>query len=419
MKKWLRFFCLGFFSDKISREGAKRGYTNFLLGLVIALLLLWAGYVGGDILPMSAHYRNSPDFTATVETLLANPDSRIDAEIKDGVLLAGKGGEYTGGLLVNTLESEADRQTYSQTGYNVVVDMHPADALAEVEAYCLSNDGENLKISYEEYLSLSTVARMNFDFHLRYTGNELILTDEIVEEYLKYLADVGKEVGFTESELTEEEYNRAVYELYFESYYPEITAYESTSKVPLLRNYYYHNYISQGLTKYIIIFNDYIAASFETEGGITRSFYGFFDGMDDGAVASDGDADGFLIKAICSIAPLTVYAYAMNIFALIPFIALMPLVVTLLAYSILRLSGAESISTFGAMFKILSSYVWFSGVISAILTVILAFFLSPNVTSALPPVLFFLALAARSVIFTVGEIRAYKKQNEETVLTEA
>jgi hypothetical protein len=422
MKKWLRFFCVGFFSDRISMEGAKRGYTNFLLALILALLFLWAGYVGGDMLPMMAHYKNSPDLISTVETLFANadPDIRIDAEIKDGVLLAGKGGEYTACLLVNTLENEADRQNYSACGYDVVVDTRPADALAEFEAYYLSNDGQNLKISYEEYLSLGAVAKMNFDFHLDYTGNELKLTDEMVLGYLEYLTGIGKEVNFTLGEMTTEEYNRAVYELYFESYYPEITSYESTSKVPLLRNYYYHNYISQGLTKYLFIFDDYMTVSFETNGGISHSFYGFCNNMDDGAVCRDGSTEGFIKGAIHSIAPLTIYAYAMNIFSLIPFIALMPLVVTLLAYSILKLSGIESIKSFGAMFKILGSYVWMSGLVSALLTLILSFFLQPNIVSTLPLVLFFVTLAVRSVIFAVREVRSFIKQTEEeTVLREA
>ena len=415
MKKWLRFFCLGFFSDRISRDGAKRGYANFLLALILAITFLWAGYVGGDILPLMAHYRNSPDLSATVDRVF----SSVDAEVRDGVLLAGKNGEYRVGLLINTLENETDRQTYSEYGYDVVVDTRPAGALAEFEAYYLSNDGQNLKIPYEEYLTLSAVARMNFDFHLDYTGNELKLTDEMVQGYLDYLGENGKEVNRT-AEMTDEEYGRAVYELYFESYYPEITAYESSSKVPLLRNYYYHNYISQGLTRYIFIFDDYMSASFETSSGIAHSFYGFFNNMDNGAVLREGSTDGFIKDALHSIAPLTVYVYAMNIFSLIPFIALMPLVVTLLAYSILKLSGIESIKSFGAMFKILGSYVWMSGVISAILTVILSFFLQPNIVSALPLVLFFVVLAVRSVIFAVREVRAFIQQSEEeTVLTEA
>ena len=424
MKKWLRFFCLSFFSDKISKEGAKRGYTNFLLGLIISLLFLWAGYVGGDLLPLGSHYKNSPDLSATVNRVFANTDlgKRIDAEIKDGHLLAKKyGGEYSDELLINTLENDTDRQNYSVNGYEVVVDLRSADALAEVEVSYVSNDGQDLVISHDEYLSLSAVAKMNFDFRLDYTGRELKLTDEMVDGYLEYLVSLGKDVALKSDEMTKEEYNRAVYELYFENYYPEITAYESTSKVPLLRNFYYHKYISQGVKKYLFVFDDYMTASFETDGGIEASFYGFFNNMEDGAVVRDGDADEFIENAIRSIAPLTVYAYAMNIFSFIPFIALMPLVVTLLAYSILKLSGVDSIKSFGAMFRILGSFTWFSGFASAFLTMILSFFLRPNIVTTLPLVLFFIVLVVRSVIFVIDEIRINTQQSEheETVLTEA
>ncbi len=439
MKKWLRFFCLGFFSDKISREGAKRGYTNFFLGLILALAFIWAGFVGGDLLPLMVHYNNSPDFRETVHTVLANPDSRIEVEIQDGILLVkDKDGQNSTGLLINTLENDTDKHNYSANGYEVVVDLHPADTLAEVEIYYLSNDGQDLKISQDEYLSLSTVARLNFDFKMRYTGKVLELTDESVTNYMTYLMGLGDETkseaetltnNLSDGKITRDEYNRAVYQLYFATYYPEITEYESTSKVPLLRNYYYHNYISQGVENYLFIFDDCMTASFETKGGINVSFYGFYNDMNDGAIVNEGatqaeankSVDDFMEKSIKSIAPITLYAYAVNIFTLIPFIALMPLVVTLLAYSILKLRGVDSITSFGAMFKILGSYVWFASFVAAILTVILSFFLNREIITALPLVIFFVALAVRSVIFAVREAHSYIKQleQEETVLTEA
>jgi hypothetical protein len=72
------------------------------------------------------------------------------------------------------------------------------------------------------------------------------------------------------------------------------------------------------------------------------------------------------------------------------------------------------------MFKILGSYVWMSGLVSALLTLILSFFLQPNIVSTLPLVLFFVTLAVRSVIFAVREVRSFIKQSEEeTVLREA
>ena len=260
----------------------------------------------------------------------------------------------------------------------------------------------------------------------------------MIESYKVYLNSIesdaqlsiqGLSSKLSANEITKTEYNRAIYEVYFVNYYPEITAYESTSKVPLLRNYYYHQYISQGMEKYLFIFDDYMTASFETRGGINVSFYGFYDNIDDGAIVTEGATlseanemtDDFIRDSIHSIAPITAYAYAMNVFSLIPFIALMPFVVTLLAYSILKLRGIGSVTYFGATFRILGSYVWFSSLVSAVITVLLSFFLQQNIITSLPLVIFFITLVIRSMIFAVGETKAFLKQSEqeEKVSTEA
>lgn len=433
MKKWFKFFFLGFFSDKISKEGARRGYTNVFVGLILSLVFLWTGFVGGDMLPFSAHYNNSPDFQKTVHAVFANPDvnKRVGVEIQGNFLKVKKyGGEYTEDLLVNTFENDTDRQNYSVNGYNVIIDSRPADTLAEIEAYCVSNDGRELIISYNEYLSLSNVAKLNFDFKLKYTGEALELNDEMVKAYREYVDALSSEnkietenwaKDLAENKITKNEYNRAIYELYFTNYYPEITEYESSSKVPLLRNYYYHNYISKGNKNYLFIFDDCMTGSFETAGGIDFSFYGFYSNVENGILVADGIgqaeaneiADNFIKKSFGSVAFLSFYANAMNVFSLTPFIALMPMVVTLLAYSILKLRGVESIASLGAMFKIVGSYVLFSGVISALLTVILSFFVQHNIITALPLVLFFITLAIRSIIFTVREAKSYTKQSEQ------
>ena len=433
MKKWFKFFFLGFFSHKWAKEGARRGYGNSFLGFVLVLILLWASFVGAEMLPFPSHYKNSPDFKAIVHSVLANPDisKRIDAEFADGILKLKKhGGEYTEGLLVNTLENEEDYRNYSVNGYQVIVDSRPADALAEFEAYCVSNDGKGMTILYEEYLTLSEVARLNFDFKIRYTGNELELTDELVENYKKVidltieenkLAIEKLDANLNDGEITKGEYNRAIYELYFVNYYPSITDYESVSKVPLLRNYYYHQYIKEGNNKYLFIFDDYMAGCFETESGRTVAFYGFYSNMENGDLIPDGAkqgeanalADDFVKESYKAIWILNVYAYAMNIFSFIPFIALMLLVATLLTYSVLKLRGVESITTLGGMFKIVGSFAWISGIVSSILSIILAFFAPRALVNILPLVLFFAVLVIRSVIFAIKESKLYVKQLEE------
>ena len=71
MKKWINFFCLSFFSDKMSKEAARRGYSNVFLGLLLTFALLWCGFVCGEMLPFSAHYNRSPDFQSTVHAVIA------------------------------------------------------------------------------------------------------------------------------------------------------------------------------------------------------------------------------------------------------------------------------------------------------------------------------------------------------------
>ncbi len=433
MKKWFKFFCLSFFSHKWAKEGARRGYGNSFLGFILALMLLWASFIGAEMLPFSSHYNNSPDFGASAHSVFANPDVnlRIDAEIENGILKVKKhGGSYADALLVNTFENEADKQNYSVNGYHIIVDTRPADTLAEIEAYCVSNDGKGTVISYQDYLTLSDVARLNFDFKLRYTGNALELDDEQVEEYRAYVDGLSDENKLTtesfakdlaEGKITKSEYDRAIYELYFENYYPEIKEYESSSKVPLLRNYYYHQYIKEGKNKYLFIFDDYMAGSFETESGIDVAFYGFYSNIENGELIVDGSTkaeanslvDGFIKNSYKAILVLNVYAYAMNIFSLIPFIALMLLVATLLTYSILKLRGVESISSLGGMFKIVGSFSWGSGIVSSVLTVIAAFFVQRSLINALPLVLFFAVLVIRAIMFAIKESTLYIKQLEQ------
>ena len=433
MKKWSKFFFTGFFSHNLSKEGVKRGYTNAFLGFVLALMLLWLGFVGGDMMPFGVHYNSSPDFMETAHSVFANADvnERIVAEIVDGRLVAKKVGcEYSEALLINTFESDDDKQSYSINGYNVVLDLRPASTLADFEAYCVSNDGKNTDISYQDYLTLSEVARLNFDFKLRYTGKVLELNDEMVEGYRTYIDGLSEEnksqtaklAGeLADNKITKSEYNRAIYELYFVNYYPEISEYESTSKVPLLRNYYYHKYISQGIKNYLLVFDDYMSGSFETKNGIESSFYGFYSDLENGMIVADGleqsaaskAVDKFIKDSFKSTGILNLYAYGMNVISFVPLIALMLMVAALLTYSLLKLRGVESITTLGAMFKIVGSFVWVSGAIAAVITIIAPFFIGRNMINAWPLVVFFAALVIRCVIFVVQESKLYTKQLEE------
>ena len=93
--------------------------------------------------------------------------------------------------------------------------------------------------------------------------------------------------------------------------------------------------------------------------------------------------------------------------------ALMIMAATLLTYSIMRLRGVESITSLGGMAKIVGSFSWFSGLSSAAVSVIASFFVGRNMIVTLPLVLFFTALAIRSVIFAMKEKDLYKEMSEQ------
>jgi len=444
MKKWLKFFGLSFFSNEISKDGIKRGYANFFLGLILALIFLFAGVIGADVMPFGVHYNRAPDFRDTARTVFANEnvDKRLSVLIEGDTLKAKlSGGNFENALLIDTFNNPTDKLNYSVNGYNVVVDTRPADTLAEFNAYCVAKDDNTNVISYEDYLTLNNIARLNFDFKLEYTGRALYLDDTFVADCKTFVdgtSDENKQAteklanDLLENKITKEQYNKGIYELYFTNYYPSITAYESVSKVPLLRNYYYHKYINNGTDKYLLVFDDYMAGSFETKGGINVFFYGFYNNVKDGVLVDNGLAtedavklaDALVKDSFKSTVTLSVYIYIMNILRVLPFIALMPIVVGLLVHSILKLKGVESCKTFGATFKVVGSYVWFSAVIAAVLTMILAFFVQRSVLNVLPLVLFFITLAVRSVIFALEEIKAHKKliasiEEEEETDTES
>ena len=181
MVKWLKFIGLSFFSDKISKEAVKRGYLNIVLGVLFALVFLFCGVLAADMAPFSAHYNNSPDFTAFVRNAVGG----LNLEVSSGKISSPR--------IVDTFSVSADAAAYAVNGYNLVVDTRSADAYDDFEAYYISNDGKGQEITPEEYATLSDVAKRNFEFKIRYTARELVLTDDLTAEHEKYLKDKGSE----------------------------------------------------------------------------------------------------------------------------------------------------------------------------------------------------------------------------------
>ena len=235
-----------------------------------------------------------------------------------------------------------------------------------------------------------------------------MLTDDLTAEHEKYLKDKGSEsfaeLSKKQGEMPRAEYRRQVYRLYVKEYYPDLSAYENTGDAPLLRNFYYHSYVNGGAEKYLFIFDDSLVGSFKTGAGTRVEFYGFYKDFPDGTSFSTAkDADAFIKNSFKATAPLSVYVYFMNTVRLIPFIALMPVILALLAYCILRIMKSEIAGGFGGCIKIIGSYLLVGSFISGLVTLIFGFFIPRNKIMVAALLIFFATLLIRTAIFLIGE----------------
>ena len=138
MKKWLKFFGLGFFNDNIAKDGANRGLWNFLISLILAFILLGCSMSLGDSLPFKTHYKNSQGFKSVVRNAIAS-ENALDITVENGKIKVAKGdNDFSKSVKVDTFKSQADSDIYSKNGYGLVVDTRPSNSLANYYAYCVA-----------------------------------------------------------------------------------------------------------------------------------------------------------------------------------------------------------------------------------------------------------------------------------------
>lgn len=405
MKSWLRFFGLSFFSDKIAKEARNRGVLNCVLGFVLALVFLFCGVLASNTVPFYSHYKNASGFKDFVNVFAGESGLKIE------------NGLASSANVINTFEIEADAEKYAKNGYNLVIDTRPSAALDKFEAYCTAKAGEVDDIIYEEYLALTDEAKGNYEFRIKYTPNELILTEKLVEDCESYLntienEDVTKQFNALKENkpsVTAEEYNKSVYALWVHTYYPEMTKYERAGAVPLLRSYYYRTYLYSGeAQKSLFVFSDVLFGYFETDGGIAVSFYGTFGKMPDGALTADG-ADKFVTEAFQTSVSMSANVYLLNVFRFIPFIAAIPVILALAAKLVLSFINDEKYKKFTTCLKIEFSYMAWTGIFTAVILFILGFFISSTVLNVLPLILLAAVMFVRTAVLLIGEYILMKK----------
>lgn len=418
MKDWFKFVGLSFFSDKIAKQGVKRGYFTAILCFVVAFVILICGVIAADLLPFPAHYGAAGEFKEFLYNAFADGENAVD------VLLENELAGTAEGRVIDTISDEDAAAKYKINGYNLVIDTRPADAFDDFIPYCLANDGTGDRITYEEYLNLSDAAKRNFDFKVEYTPRELVLTPELTEKHESFLSGLKSENAVAaeytalknkKGELSKEEYAKRAYTLFVKAYYPSMTAYERTGSAPLLRNYYYHNYSQKAGKAYFYLFSDTCTGCFNTDAGHTVQFYGFYGGMANGRLGGTQSAvDEFIKSAFYNTSNVSVYVYAMNFIRLVPFIVLMPVVIALLAYCILSLIKSNISKKYGGCFKIVASFLLFASLITALCTFVCGYFVSRNNLFILALVLFFVVTLVRTCVLIIMEKINLKKNPPKT-----
>ena len=376
------------------------------MSFVLAVGLMIAGFLIADAFTLGVHYKKSTTFRTAVHSVLT--DENIMYAVRNGELTASRVGSDEK-RVVDTILRDDDRKAYGASGYTVVIDTRDSDAYDDFTAYCVSRDGNNTEISYEEYKNLSAAAQAEFRFAVRYSGNELVLDENRINVYAEYLktVDDGKYAARLDGALSIEESSArysAVYELYVEAYYPSLKDYERDG-APKLRNYYLREYVEKlRCDRYLFLFDDCIITSFATDGGIEYSLYGFYGGGDRSVNVNSGeDADTFILECFNAGNGFGRTMMIMNLFQLMPIFVFGVVALTLLLIIASRLIKSDIFVRSGDCYKTVSSLLTFTAFVSAICAVIIGFAVGTSDLFMWTSLIFFGVLTIRVVALIIGE----------------
>lgn len=424
MIAWLKFFTLGFFSDKLTDEAPKRKYYNPLLGLLLAFLLFVAALIAADFVPFQIHYGKAEGFNAMIYNAFASESSdRISMRIQDGKLTAKRnGGGFVNDKLVNSFSESGDSQ-YAVAGYNLVVDTRSLTSYNAFEA--TFDDG---RMSATEYAELSYTAKQDCKTEIVLTDAVRELDDAFIAECIEYLersstlTDVLYEKSiaekYVEIQNSEEtaDYSE-IYELYLQAYYPQ--TFSDDSGIPTLRDFYAQQYIeNQSVTNYLFVFEDMIVGSFSAENGVSRMFYGYISKLSDGEVVTvenledaERQVDEFILSAYRGSLTISSYLYFINARRIFLYELLLWLVYALIAFALVCIIKLDLLHKYGAWLKIAGSFLFIGGLITAVVAFICGFFVSVDtVFSLIVPLFAAIVFVRFAVYFACSCIRAKRRK---------
>lgn len=397
--KWIKFFGLSFFLNKEAEKAPKFGFGFVFLAVLLAMIFFLFGYYASDVLPFGTHFDNSEEYKQFIHAAFQDD---VHIEIKDQKAISDKH--------INTYTVDSDKNSYAKGNYNLIVDTRPSDMPIRFDQVAIK--GEQ-KISYQEYLELSAEAKKEYTLKVEYSDEELILTLDLAKLHTAYLdkittetdedynAEANKEYGELKSkqgELSQEEYDTELYYLYVKYYYNSVKSSFQGAKAPVLRDYYYQNYITAEKAYYFYVFDNLCAGSFQTDSGTPIVFGGYYNNCSNGKIT---DMDSFIKQVYYDTAGYTFASYLVSTIALFSTLAVAPLLVALVMWGIGKLVKEGWEKTFVGCYKIVASFVWFSAFLIAIALFIGGWFASARALYKLIPITFTAILVVRTAIFCV------------------
>lgn len=413
MKNRLKFLALSFFSDKTAKQAPSYGYGMTFLTVALAIVFLVLGFIGALFVPFRTLYKNSPEFKAAAEEVFCGENAPV-LTVSNARLSAAFSEQNKE---VFDSVANADDKSLVTHGCDVIIDTRPSGLYDDFTAYCVSESGE--EIAYEKYLELSESARKNYKFEVRYSGRELVIDEEKIVFFEKYLSETeNTEIAAAYKKLpakSDEKYASELYELYVKAYYPDLSAYETGGAAPKLRNFYFHNYATK--ESILFVFDDALIGRFASKSGAKTTFYGFYGDMDDGVVAATPKGiEDFFVASFSASKQLMLFANITSMFTLVSYTVVTVILLSAIQFCVRKLSKVDEV-TFGGAAKTVGAYSLFGGLIGGLIGFALGFVVSARYFTTVLCMAYFgvvlLRIAVGAIVDTVKKTRAKKQISAE------
>ncbi len=404
--EWLKFYFLGFFSEKHANKSGRSGALSIILSAILAFILFFIGFYAADIVPFSTHYENASNYRRFAENAFDDVPVKIVAE------------KAVYPVKINTYTSEADKEKYRSDGYDLIIDTRPSDTLICFTQYAVKGDRE---IDYETYLALDEKDKKKYSLKIRYSDEQLVLTDEDTARHIGFLdrisaeggenynsaaADDYKKLNDDRQNMTDEEYAEQLYYLFIKYYYVGAGSLLDGAKAPVLCDHYYIDYILGGKTNYLYVFDTLCTGSFTSDRRVPVSFGGYYDGHPDGEVT---DINAFIKKIFYASADAAISSYFFTVLMQIPYILLIPIAIALLFWLIGKAAKSGDKQSFTYHYKKSSYFVFYSAVFTAVITFVCGFFFSARIVAKFMPLIFGIILLLRTCVSFAMDISAAKR----------